>query len=125
MNKEKIYKIEYDILEEFENRYPVLKNKILPLVEKVDAIEREFTGVGAFITFKFKDKDIKKNKLLKNKILNEIYIQSNEFEHEVPVLIKFNSDGILDYIELAMGMTKKNYPKRYKIIAKSPKYIID
>jgi hypothetical protein len=108
-------KIEEDILKFFEDSFSELKGNLLPLPNSLEKIEREFTGAGAFISFIFNNK-VKENKTLSNKRFGgDIFLVSNEFLHDVPISIVFNQKGILDYIELEMGMKEKKYPSHYKI----------
>jgi len=126
MINEKIYKIEYDILSWFENNFIELKGQLSPYFDKIEEVEREFTWVGAFISFKFKNSFKKLSKKeLKNKRFNSLFLISSEFEHDVPVSIVFDDNGMLDYIELEMGMRKKEYPKKYKLVYKNVNIIYD
>jgi hypothetical protein len=108
-------KIEEDILNFFDNNFSELNKKLTPFIKEIAEIEREFTGVGAYISFKFKNRQISYKDLANKRFGSDIFLVSDEFLHDVPISIVFNQKGILDYIELEMGMKEKKYPSLYKI----------
>ena len=110
-----IKKIEEDILRFFDNSFDELTGKLLPLIKKIKEVEREFTGVGAYISFINKDKPRVDKELANKRFGGDIFIVSKEFMHDVPISIVFDKDGVLDYIELEMGMKDTKYPKEYRI----------
>ncbi len=121
----KLYKIEEDILTAFEDLFPELKERLLSVAKKAKNIDREFTGSGAYVSFVFQDATHLSNKDLKNERFNSLSIKSDELEFNAPVSVKFDKHGILDYIEIEMGMKKKTYPENYKLVVENPNIIID
>ena len=120
-----LYQIESDILSSFEHYYAELKSSIENSITLIYNVEREFTGIGAYVTFYYKNSEVLYNNTLKNARYNNIFIESEEFIHDVPVSIKFNEKGVLVYIELEMGMQKFQYPTKYKIIYKKTNTVFD
>ena len=108
-------KIEQEILALFKKLYPELKGALEASVNLVQRVEREFTGVGAFASFYYENTKVFGDKTLAGKRYNSIIIKSKEFEHDCPVDIVFGKNGLVDYIELSMGMSEKKYPKEYEI----------
>ena len=117
-------KIEQDIFNLFKKLYPELKGAIESSVNSVQRVEREFTGVGAFVSFYYENREVFGDKALKGKRYNSIIIKSKEFEHNCPVDIIFREDGLIDYLELSMGMKELKYPKEYEICYYEPNVIL-
>ncbi len=88
-------------------------------------IKREFTGVGAFASFHYENTEDFGNKTFAGKRYSSIIVKSKEFKHDCPVDIVFGKNGLIDYIELSMGMREKKYPKEYEICYNKPNVIID
>ena len=117
--------IEKEILNKFQQQFPKLKDTIEYSINSVQRVEREFTGVGAFVLFYYENREVFGDKALKGKRYNSIIIKSKEFEHNCPVDIVFREDGLIDYLELSMGMKELKYPKEYEICYYEPNVIID
>ena len=117
--------IELEILNSFQQQFPELKDAIDTSINSVQKIEREFTGVGAFASFYYENTEVFGNKTLAGKRYNSVIIKSEELEHDCPVDIVFGKNGLIDYIELSMGLKKQKYPNEYEICYNKPCIIID
>ncbi len=118
-------KIEQEILALFEKIFPKLIEVIQTSIKQAQKVEREFTGVGTFVSFFYENTDMFSNKILKSKRYNSVIIKSKELEHDCPVDIVFGKNGLIDYIELSMGIREKKYPKEYEICYNEPNVIAD
>ena len=118
-------KIEQDILALFKKLYPELKDALEASINLVQRVEREFTGVGAFASFYYENTEVFGNKTLAGKRYNSVIIKSKELEHDCPVDIVFGKNGLIDYIELSMGLKEQKYPNEYEICYNEPNVVID
>ena len=120
-------KIELDIIIKLDEALPEAKGRLLKCIDKIKKVKREFTGVGAFVSFEFDKTKTSHCKIesLKGVRVCCLWLKSEEFLHEVPVSIVFNSEGYLDYIEFEMGMQKKEYPKHYQFVNIDTNMIVD
>jgi len=111
MNNLKIYKIEIDLLSYLYNEIGC--EKFTTYLTLVKNIEREFTGIGAYISFEFHKKERLSIESLRSVRLTGPMIHSDEFEHNVLVSYVFDEIGVLDYIEFEFGMKERKYPSKY------------
>jgi len=122
---DKLIKIEKDIIYCFSIIYPKIKQTLLSQIPLIEKVHRDFTNIGVFISFKFKDNNYKKNSFSKKLIINDLYLISNELEYESAITMHLEKDGKIDYIELFGGFKTKRYPNEYKIIYKDTHIIVD
>lgn len=120
-----IQAIELEILNSFQQQFPELKDEIEVSINLAQRVEREFTGVGAFASFYYENTEVVGDKMLKGKRYNSIIIKSKELEHDSPVDIVFGKNGLIDYIELSMGLKECNYPRKYEICYNEPNVLFD
>lgn len=121
----KFLQMEQDILKSFQKQFPYLEVAIKASINLVQRVEREFTGVGAFASFYYENTEVLGNKTLAGKRYNSVIIKSKELEHDCPVDIIFGKNGLIDYIELSMGLKEQKYPNEYEICYNEPCIIID
>ena len=113
-----LQKIELEVIEWFINEYPDILDSLENQLQKVQNIERKFTGVGVFVCFSYLDIDIydfKKN--CNNKILDGLSIKSSELKHICSISLHLKDDCMIDYIEFEFGFLEKKYPENYSLIS--------
>ena len=116
-----IEQIEQDILKEFLKYCPELKDAVDNSLKNLQSIKREFTGVGVFAEFIYKENFDN----LESQRYSILEIRSKEFEHPCWVDIIFYENGLINYIEIGMGMREYKYPKEYEFGILKSNVIID
>ena len=101
IKKTPLEKIEIEIMMKLDETLPESKGRISKCIDKIKKVKREFTGVGAFVSFEYDNakKSTCRIESLKGVRVCCLWLKSEEFLHEVPVSFVFNSEGDLDYIE--------------------------
>ena len=123
-----LHPIEIELLNWFVKDLPKAVSKsIQSQIDLIVAVEREFTGQGAFISFKLKNNNYLKinDNSFTGLIWDGVALYSDELLHESPVHIVIEKDGKIDYIEFEFGFLKKEYPKKYEVKEITMKLIKD
>jgi len=113
-----LHPIEMELLNWFIKDLPKAVSKsIQSQIDLIVDIDREFTGQGAFISFKLKNNNYLKitDDSFTGLIWDGIALYSDELLHESPVHIVIEKDGKIDYLEFEFGFLKKEYPQKYEL----------